>query len=261
MATIGGLQTSEDAFLGGSVIVHQPIKGHRAGIDAVLLAASLALEPSERVNVLDVGCGSGIVGFCAACRLTGAQVVGLDKEPELVALARQNAALNEMSGRTHFIVGDVCEPLTTLRAKGIFENGFDHVLANPPFHTSDSAPSSPFELRRAATSMAPGMLEEWLRFLATVTKPGGTATLVHRADALDGLLSGMRKRFGGIVVHPLFPRADVSARRVIVRGTKGSRAPLEIMRGLVLHDEVGQFLPTAAAILRNGAPLLLKGNC
>jgi len=33
------------------------------------------------------------------------------------------------------------------------------------------------------------------------------------------------------------------------------------MRGLVLHDEVGQFLPTAAAILRNGAPLLLKGNC
>jgi hypothetical protein len=42
---------------------------------------------------------------------------------------------------------------------------------------------------------------------------------------------------------------------VVVRGRKRGRTPLEMMAGLVMHDETGAFRPGAEAILRGGAML------
>ena len=67
-------------------------------------------------------------------------------------------------------------------------------------------------------------------------RPKGWATFVHRADRLDELLAGLRGRAGGIVVFPLWPKAGQAARRVLVRARKGTRAPLTLAAGLVLHS-------------------------
>ena len=55
---------TRDAFLGGLVQLLQPARGtgHRAGLDAVYLAA--AVDPSTTGHVLDLGSGSGAAGFC-----------------------------------------------------------------------------------------------------------------------------------------------------------------------------------------------------
>ena len=42
---------------------------------------------------------------------------------------------------------------------------------------------------------------------------------------------------------------------MILRGIKGSRAPLQVRPGLVLHDPTGRFMPEVEAILRHGAAL------
>jgi hypothetical protein len=44
-----------------------------------------------------------------------------------------------------------------------------------------------------------------------------------------------------------------------VQGRKGSRGPLVLAPGLVLHDEDGGFSAGAEAILRNGEALILRG--
>ena len=49
---------STDDFLGGKLRVKQPKKGYRAGIDPVLLAASVNAHTGD--NILDLGCGVGI---------------------------------------------------------------------------------------------------------------------------------------------------------------------------------------------------------
>ncbi|MGB0439250.1 MAG: methyltransferase, partial [Paracoccaceae bacterium] len=46
-----------NAFLGGRAQIWQPRDGYRAGIDPVLLAASVPARPGERI--LDLGCGGG----------------------------------------------------------------------------------------------------------------------------------------------------------------------------------------------------------
>ena len=55
-------------------------------------------------DVLDIGCGSGILSI-AAVRLGAARVLGVDYDPIAIPSCERNAALNDMQGRITFEVG------------------------------------------------------------------------------------------------------------------------------------------------------------
>jgi tRNA1(Val) A37 N6-methylase TrmN6 len=252
-------RTTIDAFLGGAIEVQQPARGYRAGLDAVLLAACVeapGVGGAAGFDVLDVGAGVGVVGLSLARRLPEARVVLLERQPELCELARANVERNDFRERVAVIEAD-------LTARGAHRERlggrtFAHTLANPPYHAEGFGTPAPSASKRAAHAMPAGDLERWVRFLASATAAGGETTIVYRADGLAELLAALEGRFGGASVLPVHPRADVPAVRVLVRGRKGSRAPLSIAPGLVLHDEAGRVRPEVDAILRHGAPLPMR---
>jgi tRNA1(Val) A37 N6-methylase TrmN6 len=96
--------------------------------------------------------------------------------------------------------------------------------------------------------------------MASMARAGGTVTVIHRADALRDVLDVFVGRFGGPLVLPIHAREGESASRVIVQAVKGSRAPLELRSGLVLHDAGSGFRPAVEAVLRRGAALDLHGT-
>ena len=99
-----------------------------------------------------------------------------------------------------------------------------------------------------------GFVQAALRLL----KSRGTLTLIYPAERLDHLLSLLTGRFGDIRVLPLWPRAGVPAKRVIVSARRDARGPLSLLPGLVLHGEGQGYSPAADAILRDAAPLMLQ---
>src|SRR5579863_1188066 len=64
---------TEDAFLGGKLRLRQPKSGHRAGHDAMLLAAATPARPGDRVA--DFGAGVGAAGLAVAARVGGIRLV------------------------------------------------------------------------------------------------------------------------------------------------------------------------------------------
>ena len=114
---------SEDRLLGGRVLLRQPKTGYRAAIDPVLLAASLDPKPGQ--HVLDIGCGVGAAALCLLARRPDITVTGIEIQPGLADLARQNAALNGVSDRFQIIEGDIAALRLAERA--------DHAMSNPPF--------------------------------------------------------------------------------------------------------------------------------
>lgn len=237
-----------DDFLGGRVKVLQPVDGYRAGSDTVLLAACVAAQPHHRV--LEVGTGVGTALCCLGVRLPLCHLVGLEKQPDLVRLARQNAQINTLGDRLTILEGDIMEGLSSLQP-----NHFDHVFSNPPYFEAKKATPSPSKAVSRVESTA--VLLDWIDFCLRFLKPKGTLTLIYPADRLQEVLSIIGTRVGSLVIFPLWPREGVAAKRVLIQGCKGSKGRLTLSAGLVLHHPDGSYTPQAQSILREGAPLLL----
>lgn len=246
---------TDDMFLGGRLRILQPAKGARAGIDAVLLAAAIPATPYSGERLLEAGAGAGVVTLALAKRVPGVHVTAIEIEPDLAALARQNVLRNDLQERVEIITGDVTAPSSRLEALGIRRESYDHVFTNPPFYTTGNTRMPETAMKRKAHVGPAGTLDAWLRFLTTCVAPGGSISLIHRADALPELLTHVARRFGGITVYPLFPREGTPAGRVILRATKGSRALFRLLPGAVLHRKDGSYTGRIEAVLRDCAGL------
>ncbi|MCL4766879.1 MAG: methyltransferase [Hyphomicrobiaceae bacterium] len=253
----GSSDVTEDAFLGGALTILQPRAGYRAGLDAVLLAAAAPAGSGAGERVLDAGAGVGVVGLCIARRVSSARVTLIESEPRLVALARDNVVRNGLEARVEVIAADLTGRASALAAAGLASDAFEHVVANPPFHIEGRGRRPRHPIKAAAHAMPADGLDRWVRFLARVAAPGGSLTMIHRPDVLPDLLSLLVGRFGSLKVLPVHPRAGAHAVRMLVQGRKGSRAPLTLLSGLVLHRDDGGFRPEVADILRIGTALAL----
>ena len=169
--------TTLDDFLGGRIKIAQPKQGHRAGSDAVWLQAAVAAQSGDKV--LDAGAGVGVAGLCLLARCPQIHVTAVDIDEGAVALAEANAQLNANAAHFRAITLDLTAPSETLIAKGLVREGYDQVMANPPFHVEGTVRPAPDAGRAAAHIMEAGALESWVRFLATFTAPKGRITLIH----------------------------------------------------------------------------------
>jgi len=247
--------TTDDLFLGGALAVLQPRNGYRAGTDAVLLASILTPETLGSGAVLDVGAGVGVIGLCVARRCPSARAVLLERDPVLAALARDNVQRNELTGRVSVVETDLARATAALEAAGIKSESFPVVLANPPYHDDRRSTLAESPLKAVSHQMPDDLLDVWARFMCRMAAPGGRVAMIHKADALSRILETFEGRFGSIAVLPIHARAGEPAIRVIVEGIKGSRAPMSIRLGLVLHTPEQAFVPEIEAIFRHGAPL------
>jgi tRNA1(Val) A37 N6-methylase TrmN6 len=246
---------STDAFLGGRIDIVQPRQGHRAGSDAVFLAA--AVPASAKGKVLDTGAGVGVAGLCVLARLRGVKVTAVEIDAKLCLLAETNAARNGFGDRFEIVNADVTWPAKKLATAGLEREGYDHVIANPPFHAEGAVRAAPDRSKARAHVIRAGGLAAWIRFLTAMTAPKGRVTLIYPAEQLGLLLRELDGRFGEVRIFPLYPKAGAPATRIILQGCKGSRAAPKLLPGLVLHGSGGRYTKEAEDILRGGEALQL----
>jgi tRNA1(Val) A37 N6-methylase TrmN6 len=244
---------THDTLLNGRIRVVQPRRGHRAGTDAVLLAA--AVDPQGAATIVDVGAGTGAVGLMIAARAPAAGIVFVERDAELAAQCRYNARLNGFEARARIIEADILAPSGERRRTGLVVGSADIVVTNPPFLDVARSRSSPDARRAAAHQLPENGLEQWLRGCADLLKSKGVLALIHRGDRLAECLRHLERGFGELVVKAIHPRSGEPAVRVVITARKGSRAPLLIAPPLVLHDADGRFTPEADAIHRGEALL------
>ena len=235
---------TQDLLLGGRLRLLQPADGYRAAIDPVLLAAAVPALAGQQV--LDVGCGVGTAGLCLALREPECRVTGLELQTELADLAARNLLLNGLAERVEVACGD-------LRTPPFPPGSFDHVMTNPPYHQGGTL--SPHAGKALANSEGELPLADWLKACCKLLKPKGSLVVIQRADRLEEMLGAMQGRLGGVTVYPLWPKAGREAKRVLLWGTKGSKAPLTLAAGLMLHEEDGSYTERADALLRQAAGL------
>jgi tRNA1(Val) A37 N6-methylase TrmN6 len=244
---------TDDAFLGGRLRLRQPRSGHRAGHDAILLAAATSARSGDRV--VDFGAGVGAAGLALAKRVAGIGLVLVEIDPALADLARDNARLNAVAADVTAL--DLTSDASAFTAAGLAPDSADVVLMNPPFNDPMRHRASPDKSREIAHLATDATLERWIHAARRTLKSAGVLSLIWRADGLSEVLAALDHGFGSIAILPVHGDPTAPAIRVLVRAVKGGRSPTCLHPGLMLRDVSGAPNKQVAEILAGQGALLL----
>lgn len=245
---------TDDAFLGGRLRLFQPAKGHRAGHDALLLAAS---APEDTRRAVDLGAGVGTAGLALALRLPTLAMTLVEIDAATAALARRNVARQapDLGGRLSVVEADVARLARPSGPPLPAAGAADLVLMNPPFNDPARHRASPRERRALAHSVPDAGLELWIKAADRLLQAGGRLALIHRPEAIEALLAGLKGRFGAVTLRPVHARAGTPAIRLLIGAIKGRRTPPAFLPPLVLADEHGRPSAQAERLLREAGGL------
>ena len=245
-----------DRFHNGAFEVAQPAKGgHRAGLDALLLAASLKSDSTGLVADLGAGCGTAGLAALNLNRELDLLSVELNADMfNLLKLSLSRSANARFKGRTSVLKADVTFSGAERFDQGLEDNSVDHVIMNPPYNTSSYRPPAN-AIKHDAYVLGDGGLDAWFRTAAAILRIGGSFNLIYRSEEIGSVVACARGRFGGLEIVPIHSRASEAAKRMLVCGVRGSKAPLSILPGFVVHNDDGSFTERADAIF-NGTQRL-----
>ena len=243
---------TDDAFLGGALRILQPKDGYRAGVDAVLLAASAPAKAGRRERVLDVGAGVGVVGLAVARRIADAAGrAGRARPAAGGACARQHRAQRSLGARAR-----------DRGRRGAAAERPAGARRDWPKASITSWPTRPFTLEgrgTAAADAAKGRRQchgrGQSRRLVALHGGDGAARRHSRRDPQAEALAGPARRLRRTLrrARAFCPSIRAGTRRQSASscsGIKGSRAPLQLLPQLTLHGDDNGFRPEIERVLR-----------
>ena len=237
-------RTARAAFPRGLV---QPESGFRFGSDALLLAAFAAALPGTRAVDLGTGCGAAGLGWLLAAADPVGTMLGLDKDPAMVAAAEQNAATLGLAGR--FTAGLV-DVRAIRQAAHPGPESCDLILCNPPYRDPASGRRPAGEARDAARFEVDGSLPDFAAAASYLLGNKGMFACIHLAERLTHVAAALAAcRLEIKRILPISPRSGAPARQMLLAARKNGGPGLLLEPPLVLYAGTGRDTRLTAAAL------------
>jgi tRNA1Val (adenine37-N6)-methyltransferase len=229
-------------LFGGRLEIRQNKKGYRFSIDALLLARFA--EPRLTDRVIDLGTGCGVIPLILVFRRKAEAVVGVEVQPSLAALARQNVSLNQLAAQIEIREED----FRNLPGKG---GVFDCALCNPPYRRAGSGRVNPQEEKALARHEINATLEDVLRAAHHLLKNKGRFYSIYPATRTADLFQGLRRfHLEPKRVQFVHSRDREEARLVLVEALKEGKTQVKILPPFVLYDSEGRYTLQAEEVFR-----------
>lgn len=239
---------TSDLLRGHDLRVIQPKNGYRFSLDPVILCDFAA--PARGGDILDLGCGCGIIPLLMARLAPESRVTGVELQTSMAELAVRNAELNGLSGRISIIESDILDLGDKLDA-----NGFDLVLANPPYRRAGSGRISPKPGRDLSRHESTASLADFLVVAKRLVKNGGRICFIHLPERLPELMGVARElKLAPRRLRMVHGGADAPARMFMIELLKGSRGAMEVLPPLLVYSVGGEYSAEMKRIYRDSGP-------
>lgn len=242
-----GTQITLDELKLFDLKIHQPLRGYRYSLDALLLSRFCeVVKPGGRIA--DLGAGCGVISLVLARINPAASVIAVENNPEMTALAERNIRLNDLAGR----VTTLGEDVINLR-KSHLHSSFDLVISNPPFRAAGSGKVSPLAGRDSARHETTAGLYDFMAAAKYLVKPGGNICFIqHPSRLTDFIVHAGELKLALHRLRIVHDTVSAPATMFLAELAKGSRSSLELLPPLVIRDESGRYGREAKEILGGG---------
>jgi tRNA1(Val) A37 N6-methylase TrmN6 len=235
-----------DDILFGALKMRQPPEGlgPRVNVDTILLAYFSSIK--ERRRVAEMGCAHGAISLILARRTPSARFDAFDINSELIEMARENAAINGLSGRVSFFVSDLRR-----HRENFTPESYDAVVMNPPYDEPGTSRPSPCAAMASALHGGACTLSDVVACAKFLLRNGGKFFVVMRANRLGELFSLLYehnvkpKRF-----RPVYPKPDRPASVVLVEAVRASGDGLVTEPPLFIYGPDGEYTDELLAAYR-----------
>jgi tRNA1Val (adenine37-N6)-methyltransferase len=226
-----------DDILYGFLHMIQPQIGPRVNMDTVLLAGFARPQAGERV--IELGCAHGGITLILAKRFPDASFEGLDIQPGLIEMARENARINSLTENTVFRTGDLRE----IRRLYTHQT-FDAVVVNPPYEDPGFGVSSRSAVNRSARQGETCTLEDVCAACHFLLKNRGRLYMVMRALRLADTMSMLKKyHLEPRTVRMVHPAPGRNAMVFLTEARRSGGPAATVLPPLYIYDSEGRYTP------------------
>ena len=213
--------------LGHGTSIYQDDEGYGFTQDSVLLANLATLTPSDKV--LDLGSGSGVLGFLALAKKHVRSVTGLEVQDSVADMCRKSIEHNSLQDRFTVITGDVLD-----YKKHLKHGEFSKVVCNPPYFKQVPATDERLQGRQETTAT----LNDFVKAASFALKYGGELWIVIKVDRLSALFGALgENKLEPKLMWLVYPKPSLDVDTVIVKAKKGGKVGLETKTLFVMDDD------------------------
>lgn len=208
----------------GQLELYQLQNGYRYNSDTLFLYDFIGSKPKGQI--LDVGCGCGILGLLVA-RDNEIKLTGIDIDPLNVQISRHNASVNGIAGE--FIAEDFS------KFKGDIK--FDFIISNPPFYHTNVTKSQNKHIANSRYSDSLS-LEEFLASCNRNIKPKGVLYFCYDAKQIGDIIPLLSKfKLNLTKLKFIYSKDNQNAKLVLIEAKKSSRSMCEVVLPLIVFDK------------------------
>jgi tRNA1Val (adenine37-N6)-methyltransferase len=224
-----------DSLFEGKLVCRQPRHGYRYSVDSILLAHFS--PPQSGDSVLDLGCGCGIIGLIMLFRWRARckRLVGLEIQPELAELARENGQVNGFGDAYSVVEGDIRTIQDYFPAES-----FSRVVCNPPYYAPGTGRENDDRQSVIARHQVCASTDQIMAAASLVVKNRGVVSVVFPADGLVDLLGAMvaaNLRPKRMQMIYSYPNPDGAAALVLVEAMKNGGSGAKILPPFYIYQE------------------------
>jgi tRNA1Val (adenine37-N6)-methyltransferase len=226
---------STDSLRHFGLTIRQPVSGYRFSLDPLLLCDFVVVNPGDQV--IDLGTGCGVMPLALAQREVTAQFVGVDFQPEMAVLAKENATANGFIDRITIETADILQLRTRYP-----DSCFDLVISNPPYRTPGSGKISPRAGRDLARHESTATLGDFLAIAKYLVKPSGRICMIYHPERLaEFIAEATALKLATVRLQMVHGTIGAEARMFLVELVKGRKGTLQILPPLVVRNADGSY--------------------
>ncbi len=206
------------------------------GIDSILLS-DFAKNIKYNSNVLDLGTGTGILGFLLIAKTKVNKVIGIEIQSDIADMANRSIVMNGLEDRFEIIncnINDLEEKLKI--------DSFDAIITNPPYKKINSGKVNESETKLISRHEVKASLEDFIKVSFKMLKDKGTLYMVHRAERLVDILYEMRKnRMEPKRLRFVYSNGKSDSKLVLIEAIKNGKSYIKVDEPLYVYNEDGTY--------------------